>query len=58
MNAKSTVMLIFGALPHLSALAHEGHGLAGTAHWHATDTLGFIGAAVVAAAVWFIGRRK
>jgi hypothetical protein len=37
----------------LPALAHDGHGLFGS-HWHATDTLGFIGAgAVIVLAVWF-----
>jgi hypothetical protein len=41
------------ALITLPALAHDGHGLFGS-HWHATDTLGFIGAAaVIALAVWF-----
>ncbi len=36
------------------ALAHEGHGLGGGSHWHATDTLGLlIGAAAVAAVIWF-----
>ncbi len=40
------------------AQAHAGHGLPGSAHWHATDTLGFVGLAVVAAAVWFINKRK
>ena len=35
------------------ALAHDGHGLFGT-HWHATDTLGFIGvAAAIAVALWW-----
>jgi len=34
------------------ALAHEGHGLYGS-HWHATDVLGFVGAAAaVAVAIW------
>jgi hypothetical protein len=43
-------------LPLLAA-AHDGHGLSG-AHWHATDSVGFIVlAAVAAAALWF-GRRK
>ena len=38
-------------LPSL-ALAHEGHGISG-AHWHATDTLGFVAlAAIVAVALW------
>ena len=32
--------------------AHNGHGLVGT-HWHATDVLGFVAAAlVVGVAVW------
>ena len=32
--------------------AHNGHGLAGT-HWHATDVLGFVAAALaVGVAVW------
>ena len=35
-----------------SAMAHDGHGLFG-AHWHATDTLGFVALAIaVAAAIW------
>ncbi len=36
---------LFVALP---ALAHEGHSLFGS-HWHATDALGFVGAAAAAA---------
>jgi hypothetical protein len=37
-----------------AALAHDGHGLGGSAHWHATDVLGFVvAAALVAAAVYF-----
>jgi hypothetical protein len=43
------------ALINLTAtavFAHDGHGLAGT-HWHATDVLGFVAAAVaVGVAVW------
>jgi hypothetical protein len=40
------------ALP-FSAAAHDGHG-AGTMHWHATDTWGFVVTlALVGAAVWF-----
>ena len=32
--------------------AHDGHGLPG-AHWHATDTLGFVAvAAMIAVAIW------
>ncbi|MEX8494691.1 hypothetical protein [Sphaerotilus sp.] len=40
-----------------SVLAHEGHGLPGTSHWHSTDTVGFLLVAGVAAAMWF-GRKK
>ena len=40
------------------ALAHEGHGLPSFAHWHATDTLGWIAAAVAAGlAAWWIRRK-
>jgi hypothetical protein len=35
------------------ALAHEGHGLPGIAHWHATDVLGFTLVALLAGiAIW------
>ena len=41
-----------------AASAHEGHGLPGAAHWHATDVLGFVaaGAALLGMALW--SRRK
>ena len=58
MNTKYLAILLSGALTHWSAFAHEGHGLEGSTHWHATDTLGFIGVAFVAALVWFIGKGK
>ena len=50
-----TKLLVSTALASttMTALAHDGHGLFGS-HWHATDTLGFTGAAaVIALAVWF-----
>ena len=40
------------------AQAHRGHGLPGTAHWHATDALLYLGVAVVAAAGLWLNRRK
>ena len=41
-----------------AAMAHEGHGLPGMAHWHATDVLGFVAiGAVLAAVIWFSGRK-
>jgi hypothetical protein len=36
----------------MPALAHDGHGLWG-AHWHASDTFGFVAlTGVIALAVW------
>ena len=58
MNTKCFAALLSGAATHFGALAHEGHGLPGSAHWHATDTLGFVGLAVVAVAVWYINKKK
>ncbi|MBL0085781.1 MAG: hypothetical protein IPP44_03530 [Ideonella sp.] len=38
--------------------AHEGHGLGSGSHWHATDALGFVAAALVVAAIVWLMRRK
>ena len=46
------------ALLPLAASAHEGHGLPGPSHWHATDTLGLLLVAVLAAGAWLLNRRK
>ena len=44
------------ALSCLPAWAHEGHGMPGFAHWHASDVLGFVaGVAAIAAVIWFKG---
>ena len=52
---KTAPKLLLVTLINLTATAvfsHNGHGLAG-AHWHATDVLGFVAAAVaVGVAVW------
>ena len=38
--------------------AHEGHGLPGVSHWHASDSVGYVVlAAVVAAALWSTRRK-
>jgi hypothetical protein len=42
----------------LTAQAHEGHGLPGVSHWHASDTLGWLAVAVIAAVALVWGRRK
>ena len=39
----------------LMVAAHEGHGLQGT-HWHASDSVGFVALAVLAAAALWLGR--
>jgi hypothetical protein len=45
-------------LPALSS-AHEGHGIEGASHYHATDVWGFVSIAVAAAVVWWVtGRDK
>jgi len=38
-----------------SAIAHEGHGLAGS-HWHATDTSGFVMVVLLATIALWVGR--
>jgi hypothetical protein len=39
------------------ALAHEGHGTAGT-HWHATDAWGFVALGVGVALYFWVRRGK
>ena len=46
-------LALFGvALGAVSAQAHEGHGLGGGAHWHATDTFGLALVVAVAVLAW------
>jgi hypothetical protein len=40
-----------------AAIAHDGHGLSG-AHWHATDTWGFVCVAMLAALALWSSRNK
>ncbi|MFD0668855.1 hypothetical protein ACT80S_14135 [Ramlibacter sp. MAHUQ-53] len=39
-----------------AAFAHEGHGIAGASHWHATDTLGLLLAVGFAGLAWWFTR--
>jgi hypothetical protein len=49
--ATATVLLLSAA----GAGAHDGHGLAG-AHWHATDTSGFVFVALLAGLALWLSR--
>jgi hypothetical protein len=54
-----TLLLISLASLTLPSWAHEGHGLDGTSHYHATDVWGFvIMAGLMAIVWWFTGRGK
>ena len=61
LTMKKTASLLSAALLSLGAalpaLAHEGHGLPGSAHWHSTDVIGYLLAAGIVALLWF-NRRK
>ena len=44
---------VFAFLACAPALAHEGHGLAGS-HWHVTDAWGFVALGLgLVALIWF-----
>ncbi len=56
MHALAPLSTLLAALLSAPALAHDGHGLSGS-HWHASDSFGWIAAALaVAVGVW-IARR-
>ena len=53
-RVSALTLLLASGLAH----AHEGHGLPGASHWHATDSFGLIAlAAGIAAALWWRGRK-
>ena len=41
----------------LSAQAHEGHGLEGASHYHASDIWGFVMALCVGVFMWWLNSR-
>ena len=51
------LLSLFAVLPTL-VLAHEGHGMAGASHYHATDVWGFVIALAVGTVMWWMGRNK
>ena len=52
-----TLFSLITLLPTL-VLAHEGHGIEGASHYHATDVWGFVAFAGVALLMWWLGRDK
>ena len=58
MKNRHIALVILASTTCLGAFAHEGHGIEGSAHWHATDTLGFVGMAAIMALAWFLGKGK
>ena len=58
MSRLASCLRLLPLLPSL-AVAHEGHGMAGASHYHATDVWGFVSIIAAAAVVWwFTGRDK
>jgi Co/Zn/Cd efflux system component len=41
----------------LSAQAHEGHGIEGTSHYHASDAWGFVMALCIGVFIWWLNGR-
>ena len=50
-------LLLPTVLASAAARAHDGHGLPAPAHWHASDSVGFVVLAVAAGLLWW-ARRK
>ena len=51
-------LTFFLAVLPLLAQAHEGHGIEGASHYHATDVWGFVAFVGVIAVMWWMGRNK
>ncbi len=54
---KTFIALAASVLTQAAAHAHEGHGMPGASHWHATDTAGLLLAAVAVIAIAWISRK-
>lgn len=54
---KTFLALAASILAQAAAHAHEGHGMPGASHWHATDTVGLLLAAVAVIAIAWISRK-
>jgi hypothetical protein len=56
MKTRHIALVMLATTTHLVAFAHQGHGIEGSGHWHATDTLGFVGMAAIVSVAWFLGK--
>ncbi len=57
MTTMHHLIFVLSLFPVL-ALAHEGHGIDGASHYHATDVWGFVIALAIGAVMWWMGRNK
>jgi hypothetical protein len=55
---KTQLLAAAAALTSPLVRAHEGHGLPGASHWHATDAVGLVLVVALAAGAWWWIRRK
>jgi hypothetical protein len=53
-----TIVTLTCMLSPWLAQAHSGHGLPGSSHWHATDTLGLLTVLALAGAAVWLSKRK
>ncbi len=58
MNAFTKFLFAASAAAPGWALAHDGHGMPSTMHFHASDAWGFAMLAAVAVGVFFLARKK
>ena len=58
MTIRHLTIAATSALAASTALAHEGHGLPGLSHWHASDVFGLVMVVAAAAGLWWFSRRK
>ena len=54
MQRFALLLLFFFAL---SAKAHEGHGIEGASHYHASDVWGFVMALCIGVFIWWLNGR-
>jgi len=59
LNATLSIAVYVASAGASAAFAHDGHGMGGGAHWHATDVWGFVVVGALSAlAVWISRKGK